>query len=84
MASSAGKRERERQKLEKAQLKAERKAARQEAQDETDDVTVNRTEAELIDDLASLQRSFEAGEVSSDDFTARREQIQADLERILR
>lgn len=84
MATSAGKRERERQKQEKAQMKAERKAARQEAQDEDDAAPVNRTEAELIEDLATLQRSFEAGQVSSDDFTARREQIQADLERILR
>lgn len=84
MASSAGKRMRERQKIEKAQLKAERKAARQEAPDEAVEIAVHRTEAELIEDMGALQRAFEAGQVSDDDFTARREQIQAELEQILR
>ena len=84
MATSAGKRQRERQKIEKAQSKAERRASRQAAEEEKEEVPVNRTEAELIDDLGALQRAFEAGQVSPDDFTAQREQIQADLERILR
>jgi hypothetical protein len=84
MVSSVGKRQRERQKIEKAQVKAERRAARQAANLERTDVPSQRSEAELIEDLGNLQRGFETGEVSEEDFAARREQIQVQLERLLR
>jgi hypothetical protein len=82
MASSAGKRERERQKLEKAQAKAERKAARQASDAPVDDGSSPRSEAELIEDLAALHRAFEAGEVSSEDFEEKRDRLQAELEQL--
>jgi hypothetical protein len=84
MASSLGKRQRERQKLEKAQAKAERKAARQAAQVEQVDVSSQRSESELMEDLGNLQQAFEAGQISAEDFADRREQIQAQFEQLLR
>ena len=84
MVSSAGKRQRERQKLEKIAAKAERKAARQATLVEETDVLPPRDEAELIEDLRNLQRGLEAGEVSDEDFVARREEIQVQLGRLLR
>lgn len=84
MSSSVGKRQRERQKLERAQAKAQRKAARQAAGVEDDDAAglSDRSEPELIDDLAALQRSFGDGEVSAEDFAERRDRIQAQLGRL--
>ena len=84
MSSSVGKRQRERQKLERAQAKAERKAARQASGAEDEDAAglSDRSEPELIDDLAALQRSFGDGEVSAEDFAERRDRIQAQLERL--
>jgi hypothetical protein len=82
MPSSAGKRERERQKLEKAQAKAERKAARQASDTPGDDAPATRTEAELIEDLAALHQAFEAGEVSLEDFEEQRDRLQAEFERL--
>jgi len=84
MASTAGKRLRERQKVEKAQAKAERKAARQAAQADEVDISSQRSESELMEDLANLQRAFEAGDVSAEDFATRREQLQAQFEQLLR
>jgi hypothetical protein len=82
MPSSAGKRQRERQKIEKAQAKAERRAARQ-AADSADsapeDGSPLRTQSELVDDRGALHRAFEAGEVSQEDFEERRERIQAEF-----
>ncbi len=84
MSSSVGKRQRERQKVERAQAKAERKAARLATDPEETEDLAPRTETELMDDLAELHRSFEAGGVSPEDFEARREQIQAQFDRLLR
>jgi hypothetical protein len=84
MASSIGKRRREREKLEKVAAKAERRAARQAASVDDTDVAPQRSEAELVEDLGNLQRSLETGAVSDEDFLARREQIQAQLGRLLR
>lgn len=85
MASSVGKRQREQQKLEKARAKGERRAARLAAQVEQEDVFVSpRSESELMEDLGHLQRAFEAGEVSDEGFEKRRQEIQAQLERLLR
>jgi hypothetical protein len=84
VSSSIGKRERERQKLERAQVKAERRAVRQAGGAEDVDAagTAHRSEAELIDDLRALQRAFEADEMSTEDFEVRRDRIRADLERL--
>lgn len=79
MPSSAGKRERERQKLEKAQAKAERKAARQAADRQLEDPSSVRSESELIEDLGALHRAFEAGEITSEDFENRRDRLQAEF-----
>jgi hypothetical protein len=84
MASSAGKRLRERQKLERAQAKAERKAARVASVDEPAEVFSHRSESELIEDLSALHRDFEAGDVSQLDFEERRDRIRAQLERFSR
>jgi hypothetical protein len=82
MASSAGKRQRERQKLEKAQAKAVRKAARVAADVEPEGVSAGRSESELIDDLGALHRAFEAGEVSPGDFEEHRDRLQAEFDRL--
>ncbi|MGH9918317.1 MAG: hypothetical protein ACRD6W_05545, partial [Nitrososphaerales archaeon] len=68
MSSSVGKRQRERQKLERAQAKAERKAARQATGPKEPDVPSHRSESELIEELGALHRAVEAGEVSPEDF----------------
>lgn len=86
MSSSVGKRQRERQKVERAQAKAERKAERQAAgagEDEAIEPT-RRTEAELIDDLRALQQAFGDGKLSADDFQEQRDRIQEHLERLSR
>jgi hypothetical protein len=84
VSSSVGKRQRERQKLERAQVKAKRKAARQAADTEDEGAAglSDRSEPELIDDLAALQRAFGDGEMSAEDFTERRARIQSQLERL--
>jgi hypothetical protein len=83
MSSSVGKRQREREKVERAQVKARRKAARQAAGTEAEDAELSdRSEPELIDDLAALQRAFGDDEMSAEDFAERRALIQAQLERL--
>ncbi|HLN17361.1 MAG TPA: hypothetical protein VK277_11520 [Acidimicrobiales bacterium] len=84
MATSAGKRFRERQKLERVQAKAERKAARVASNDEPAVAPSQRSESELIEDLGTLQRDFEAGDVSQQDFEERRDLIGTQLERFSR
>lgn len=83
MASSAGKRQREQAKLEKAKAKAERRASRQEPVDEPE-IRIDRSEPELIEDLGAIHRAFDAGDLSQEAFEARREQLQAQLERLSR
>ena len=82
--SSVGKRQRERQKLERAQGKAQRKAVRQASGDEGDEAMElsDRSEPELIDDLRALQRAFGEDEMSADDFAEHRARIQTQLERL--
>lgn len=84
MSSSIGKRQRERQKIERAQVKAERRAVRLAGgADDIDTAAIpDRSESELIEDLRALQRSSEAGEVSTEDFEVRRDSIRAALERL--
>jgi hypothetical protein len=75
MATTAGKRAREQQKLERARAKAERRAARQTGDESTEDLPEPRSESEIVEDLGALQRSFEAGEVSPEEFEERRERL---------
>lgn len=84
MSSSVGKRQHERQKLERALEEAKRKATRRAAGTANEDAAglSDRSEPELIDDLAALQRAFGAGEMSAEDFAERRDRIQAQLERL--
>jgi hypothetical protein len=84
VSSSVGKRQRERQKVERARAKAERKAARQASSDEPIEELSTRSESELMEDLGALHRAFEANEVSLEDFEARRDEIQVQFERLLR
>ena len=82
MASSVGKRQQERQKLEQAQAKAERKAERQAAGAEPAVVLSHRSEVELVGDLAALHRGLEPGEVSPEELEERRHRIHAQLEQL--
>lgn len=84
MSSSVGKRQRERQKIERAHAKAERRAAGRAAAAEPVELVSNRTEPELIEELAALHRSFEAGEISAEDFEERRDGMQAEFEGLSR
>lgn len=82
MGTSAGKRQREREKLEKAKAKAERKAARHAIGDEPGEPVLHQSEAELIESLGALHRAFEAGELSPEDFEERRDRLQAQFEQL--
>lgn len=84
VSSSVGKRERERQKLERAHAKEARKAARQGVDTADSDVAVSpsRSEAELIDDMRRLQQDAEDGAITPEDFEERRDRIRAQLERL--
>jgi hypothetical protein len=82
MSSSVGKRRREQQKQERAQSKAERKAARRAMSTEEAADPSPRSEMELIEELGVLQRTFETGEISPEDFEERRGRIQVQLERL--
>ena len=82
MSSSAGKRERERQKMEKAQVKAERKAARHAPDPQPEDSSSPRSESELIEELGALHRAFEAGELSLETFEEHRGRLQEEFGRL--
>ncbi len=84
MSTSVGKRQRERQKLEKAKAKAERKAARRATDAEPAEPTLHRSESELIDDLGALHRAFEVGELSPEEFEERRDMLQVQFEQLPR
>lgn len=79
---SAGKRNLQQQKREKAQAKEARRAARRAADPDPPPARVDATEAELIGQLAELHRAAERGEVSAQDFEERREQIRKQLEQL--
>jgi hypothetical protein len=82
MAGSPGKRERERQKLEKARTKAERKAARQVSDVELADGPSSLSETELIEELGALHRAFESGLISPDYFEERRNRLQTQFDQL--
>jgi enterochelin esterase-like enzyme len=79
---TSGKRQRQQQQREKAQAKVERKAARQASEPEGPTVPVESSEAELMEQLASLHRSIEADAISYQEFEERREQIRQQLEQL--
>jgi hypothetical protein len=79
--TTAGKRNLQQQKREKAQAKEARRAARRAAEPDAS-VLPGDSEAELIEQLASLQRAAESGEVSDQEFDERRERIRKQLEQI--
>jgi hypothetical protein len=79
---TAGKRNLQQHKREKAQAKVARKASRRAAASEAVPVPVEATEAELIEQLAELHRRAEGHEVSAQEFEDRREHIRKQLEQI--
>lgn len=83
--STFGKHDREQQKRAKAKAKAERRVARQSAEPEPGpEPASGATEAELMEQLGSVQRSLEAGEISLEEFEVRQEQIRSELLRVQR
>ncbi len=79
MASSAGKRMRELQKVEKAQAKASRKAARASSEEVQSDDLPKASEAELIGEIAALHKALESGDISLLAFEERRGLLQVQL-----
>jgi hypothetical protein len=71
-------------KHEKAKAKLERRAARRLEDPETETTVVEASEAELIDELASIHRAVEMNTMSPEEFESRREQIRLQLEQIER
>lgn len=82
--TTAGKRNVQQQKREKAKEKQERRAARRLEEPAAEEVPVRATEAELIEELAAIHRAVENAAMSSDEFESRREQIRLQLEQIER
>ena len=80
MASSAGKRQREAQKLDRAQAKAERKAARLASEPEEQALPPGRSQSAIIADMAALHQATEAGEVSPEEFAERLADLQSQLQ----
>jgi hypothetical protein len=84
MGSSAGKRRREQEKLEKAKAKAGRKAARRAVDAAPARPLSQLSESELIEDLGALHRAFEAGDITPEDFEERRDRLHAQFEQLYR
>lgn len=80
--TTAGKRNVQQQKRERAQAKEERRAARRSESPSEDAPVVHATEAELIEELASIHRDVETATISPEEFESRREQIRLQLERL--
>lgn len=80
--TTAGKRNVQQHKLEKAQAKQQRRAARKEAGPETPGEPVSMSESELIGELATLHSDVESGRVSLQQFEDRREDIRRQLQQL--
>ena len=80
--TTSGKRQRQQQQREKAQAKVERKAARQASEPEGLTQPVESSELELMEELAVLHRSIEAGHITYQEFEERREHIRQQLEHL--
>ncbi len=79
---TAGKREVQQHKREKALGKAERRSARRSAAPEERPAGGGRSEADLIEELATLQRAAEAGQVSGEELDEHRERIRLQIVRL--
>lgn len=84
MGTSAGKRRREQEKLEKATAKAGRKAARRAMPAAPVGPLSPLSESELIEDLGALHRALEAGDISPENFEERRDRLHAQFEQLYR
>jgi hypothetical protein len=82
--TTAGKRNVQQHKREKAQAKKERRAARSLEGTEAGTTEVTATETELVDELAAIHRAAESGSMSPEEFEQRREHIRLQLEEIER
>jgi hypothetical protein len=82
--TTAGKRNVQQHKREKAQAKQQRRAARRLADPEADATPVEASEAELVAELANIHGAVESGSISIDEFEQRREHISEQLEQIVR
>jgi hypothetical protein len=82
--TTAGKRNVQQNKLEKARAKQLRRAARRQADPEVSAPTVEASESELLAELAEIHGDVETGAVSPQDFEQRRERIREQLEQIER
>ena len=83
--TTAGKRNVQQQKREKAQAKQERRAARRLEEPElspSDPLQTN--ESELIAELAVIHKAMEMATISPEEFEQRREQIRRQLEQVQR
>jgi len=80
--TTAGKRNVQQQKREKARAKQDRRAAREEIAPAVPAVPLDVGEAELIDELAAIHRMAEDGTVTPEEFELRRELIRQQLEQI--
>ena len=84
MGTSAGKRRREQEKLEKARAKAGRRAARQAGDPAAGEPLSQLSESQLIEELGALHRGLEAGEISPEAFEERRDHLHAQFEQLYR
>ena len=79
---TAGKRNVQQQKHEKAVAKRERRAARRTASPDTTGVDVTMSESELINELAKLHEAVESGRITLGQFEERREDVRSQLQRL--
>ncbi len=80
--TTAGKRNVQQQKHEKALAKKERRAARRAAPPDTGAVDVSMSESELIDEMARLHGAVETGRISLHEFEERREDVRKQLQQL--
>lgn len=82
--TTAGKRNVQQHKREKAKEKQERRIARRLEAPDAEAIRVEASESELIEELAAIHRAVEMATMSPDEFESRREQIRLQLEQIER
>jgi hypothetical protein len=80
--TTAGKRNVQQHKLEKARAKQEKMAARRAAPPEESSVKVGMSESELIDQLAKLHAEIEAGRISLQEFEDSRDDLRRQLQQL--
>jgi hypothetical protein len=80
--TTAGKRNVQQQKHEKALAKQERRAARRATPPDTGAVDVSMSESELIEEMAKLHGAVESGRMSLQEFDERREDVRKQLQQL--